>query len=59
MISDFLSALTSAVGTTTDMIAALGGKGVTVILAVITAAVVIIFIKIGWRKGLKAMSGRA
>jgi len=54
----FDTALTSAVGTTTDMIASLGGKGVVITLAVLTVAVVIIFIRIGWRKGLKAMQGR-
>jgi len=54
----FDTALTSAVGTTTDMIASLGGKGVVITLAVLTVAVVIIFIRIGWRKGLRAMQGR-
>jgi len=54
----FDTTLTSAVGTTTDMIASLGGKGVVITLAVLTVAVVIIFIRIGWRKGLKAMQGR-
>jgi len=54
----FDTALTSAVGTTTDMIASLGGKGVVITLAVLTVAVVIIFIRIGWRRGLKAMQGR-
>jgi len=54
----FNTALTSAVGTTTDMISALGGKGVVITLAVITAAVIIIFIRIGIRKGFKAMGGR-
>jgi len=54
----FNTALTSAVGTTTDMIAALGGKGVVITLSVLAAAIVIIFVRIGWRKGLKAMQGR-
>jgi len=54
----FNTALTSAVGTTTDMISALGGKGVVITLAVLAVAIVIIFIRIGWRKGLKAMQGR-
>jgi len=54
----FNTALTSAVGTTTDMIASLGGKGVVITLAVLTAAVVIIFIYLGFRKGLKAMRGK-
>jgi len=57
-MSEFTTALDSAVGTTTAMIAALGGKGVVITLAVLAAAVIIIFIRIGWRKGLKAMSGR-
>jgi len=57
-MDEFNAALTSAVGTSTDMIAALGGKGVIIVLAVLVVAVVIIFIKIGWRKGLKAMQGR-
>jgi len=54
----FNTALDSAVGTTTDMIAALGGKGVLITVAVLAAAVVIIFIYLGFRKGLKAMKGR-
>jgi len=58
MLTDFLTALNSAVGTTTDMIQALGVKGVVITLAVLAVAVVIIFFRIGWRKGLKAMSGR-
>jgi len=57
-ITEFNNSLTSAVGTSTDMIASLGGKGVLITLAVLTVAVVIIFIRIGWRNGLKAMSGR-
>jgi len=57
-MTEFLAALDGATGTTTDMIAALGGKGVIITLAVLAVAVVIIFIRIGWRKGLKAMSGR-
>jgi len=57
-MNEFTTALTSAVGTTTDMIQALGGKGVTITLAVLAVAVVIIFIRIGWRKGLRAMQGR-
>jgi len=57
-MNEFNTALDSAVGTTTDMIGALGGKGVVITLAVLAVAVVIIFIRIGWRKGLKAMQGR-
>jgi len=57
-MDEFTTALNGAVGTTTDMIQALGGKGVVITLAVLAVAVVIIFIRIGWRKGLKAMSGR-
>jgi len=58
-MTEFIAALSSATGTTTDMIAALGGKGVVITLAVLAVAVVIIFIRIGWRRGLKAMSGRS
>jgi len=57
-MTEFTTALTSAVATSTDMIAALGGKGVVITLAVITAAIVILFIRLGFRKGWKAMSGR-
>jgi len=57
-MNEFYTALDLAEGTTTAMIGALGGKGVIITLAVLAAAVVIIFIRIGWRKGLKAMSGR-
>jgi len=58
LMDAFNTALTSAVGTTTDMIAAIGGKGVVITLSVLAAAIVIIFVRIGWRKGLKAMQGR-
>jgi len=54
----FDTALDGAVGTTTAMIASLGGKGIVITLAVITAGLVIIFIKMGWRKGLHALQGK-
>lgn len=54
----FETALTSAVGTSTSMIASVGGKGVTIFLATLAVAVVVIFIRIGFRKGVKAMQGR-
>jgi len=57
-ITEFNTALDSAVATSTAMIGSLTGKGVLITLAVITAVVVLVFIKIGWRKGMKGMNGR-
>jgi len=58
-MNEFTTALTSAVGTTTDMIQALGGKGVTITLAVLAVAVVSFLIRIGLSKGLRPIQGPA
>jgi len=57
-MDDFDTALTAAVGTSTHMIGGLSGKGVIILLSVITGAVLIIFIKVGWRKGWAALQGK-
>jgi len=57
-MDEFDAALTSAVGTSTHMIGGLSAKGVIITLAVIGGALAIIFIKLGWRKGWAALSGR-
>jgi len=57
-MNGFITALNTVLGTTTEMIQSIGGKGVVITLAMLTVAVVIIFIRIGWRKGLNAMEGK-
>lgn len=54
----FDTALDTAVATTTHIVGVLGGKGVVITLAVISAAVVIVFIRMGVRKGFKALKGK-
>jgi len=58
-LTEFNTALDTAVGTSTSMIASVGGKGVVILLATLAVAVVVIFIRIGFRRGVKAMQGRA
>lgn len=57
-LDSFNTALTDAVSTSTSMIASVGGKGVVLLLATLAVAVVVIFIRIGFKKGVKAMQGR-
>lgn len=54
----FQIALNSAVGTSTTLIAKVGAQGVKIVLATLGIAVVIIFIQIGWKKGIAAMNGQ-
>jgi len=58
MLDAFDTAVDSAVATSTHMISTVGTKGVTIILATLAVAVVVIFIGIGFRKGMKAMRGK-
>jgi len=57
-LDEFNTALTSAVGTSTSMIASVGGKGVVLLLATLAVAIVVYFIRVGFKAGLKAMRGK-
>jgi len=57
-MNEFTLALNTAVATSTAMLAKLGTQGVKILLATLAVAVVVIFIRIGFRNGLNAMQGK-
>jgi len=57
-LTEFDNALATGTEATRDMVSTFGLKGILIVIAVISAGVVIYFVKWGAHKGVKAMNGR-